>query len=268
MDYSAFERRGGNRFAPALAAVLLAASMSVCLLASCGDDRSEEGNPSTASDAQDGNFEPLSGDPLAQECDDSDGAKYEKPVIYLYPQYETDASVSLSISGSVSCSYPAFSCESDEAGIAGGTWDVRACPDGTLVDAGTGREYGYLFWDGDVDGDFDLSHGFCVAGADTAAFLEDALARLGLTDKEAADFVTYWLPRMQDNPYNLVSFQGKAYVDVARLSVDPQPDTVIRVFMVWQPLDAPVEVVPQTLDAPERTGFTVVEWGGTELPAL
>ena len=35
--------------------------------------------------------------------------------------------------------------------------------------------------------------------------------------------------------------------------------------MTFKPLDQPVDIEPQTLTAPERTGFTVVEWGGSEL---
>ena len=50
------------------------------------------------------------------------------------------------------------------------------------------------------------------------------------------------------------------------LRVEPQPDTVIRVFMAWKPLPAPVEVAPQHLpQGPERRGFTLVEWGGAQL---
>ena len=40
---------------------------------------------------------------------------------------------------------------------------------------------------------------------------------------------------------------------------------LIRVFMAWQGLEAPVEVRPQTLTPTPRTGFTVVEWGGAEV---
>ena len=102
-----------------------------------------------------------------------------------------------------------------------------------------------------------------MAGADTAAFLEQALAQLGLNAAEANEFIIYWLPQMQDNAYNLIAFQQEAYTDQARLTVTPEPDTVLRVFMAWRPLEEPVEVPPQVLDAPERQGFTVVEWGGS-----
>ena len=104
-----------------------------------------------------------------------------------------------------------------------------------------------------------------MAGADTAAFLENALARLGLTEREANEFIIYWLPRMEGNPYNLISFQTDAYTDAAELTIAPAPDTLIRVFMAWKGLDQPVEVPAQELTTPERTGFTAVEWGGAEL---
>ena len=70
---------------------------------------------------------------------------------------------------------------------------------------------------------------------------------------------------MQDNAYNLISFQTTAYTENAKLTVTPEPDTVIRVFMAYKPLDGYVEIAPQTLVAPERNGFTVVEWGGAEV---
>ena len=142
---------------------------------------------------------------------------------------------------------------------------MTARPDGTLTDPLTGREYYCLFWEGVTDTEYDFSTGFCVAGADTATFLEGALADLGLTEKEANEFIIYWLPKMEGNAYNLISFQQEAYTDNAVLTIDPAPDTLIRVFMAWKGLDQPVEVEPQSLSAPERTGFTAVEWGGTEI---
>ncbi|MBQ3215159.1 MAG: hypothetical protein IJB11_03475 [Oscillospiraceae bacterium] len=70
---------------------------------------------------------------------------------------------------------------------------------------------------------------------------------------------------MQNNPYNIISFQTDAYTDSAKLDIQPRPDTMIRVFMAWQASDAPVTLEPQSFSAPERSGFTVVEWGGSEI---
>ena len=95
--------------------------------------------------------------------------------------------------------------------------------------------------------------------------LEKALAELGLTRREANEFIVYWLPLMEKNNYNVISFQTKTYEENAKLFIDPKPDTMIRIFMTWYGSKKPVEVSPQTLSAPERDGFVVVEWGGSEV---
>ena len=178
-----------------------------------------------------------------------------KPVVYLYPEEETQVSVTLELDGTFTSTYPDY----------GEGWTVTAQPDGTLTDPETGRTYYCLFWEGIIDRQFDLSAGFCVAGEDTAAFLEEALSQLGLTRREANEFIVYWLPQMEENPYNLIAFQSDAYTEAARLTITPTPDTVLRVFMAWKPLEEPVELPPQELAGPERSGFTVVEWGGCQV---
>lgn len=177
-----------------------------------------------------------------------------KPVIYLYPETETQVSVALDYDGQLTCTYPKYD----------NGWTVTAAPDGTLTDT-AGQTYNYLYWEGVTDTEYDFSQGFCVPGAQTAAFLEEALAALGLTRREANEFIIYWLPMMEHNPYNLIAFQQEAYTGSARLNVTPAPDTLLRVFMAWQPLEEPVEIAPQPLTAPARQGFTAVEWGGTEV---
>lgn len=179
----------------------------------------------------------------------------EKPVIYLYPEQEQEISVRLNYDGKLTCTYPEYD----------NGWNVTAAPDGTITDE-NGQEYNYLYWEGSSEQEYDFSEGFCVAGENTAEFLEDALVRLGLTRREANEFIVYWLPRMEQNEYNLISFQSEAYTDHACLSIQPEPDTVIRVFMAYKPLDHYQEIPEQSLSAPERSGFTVVEWGGSELP--
>ena len=79
------------------------------------------------------------------------------------------------------------------------------------------------------------------------------------------EFIVYWLPLMEQNLYNVISFQNDIYTDAARLTVNPTPNTLIRVFMAWQGTDTYMELPKQELVAPERKGFTVVEWGGTEI---
>lgn len=180
-----------------------------------------------------------------------------KPVIYLYPEKETDVNVKLDYYGKLTTTYPAYKS----------SWKVKAFPDGHLVNSTDNKEYSYLFWEGvDKDATYDLSKGFVIKGSDTAGFLQDKLSKLGLTPKEYNEFIVYWLPKMQDNEYNLIHFASKEeYDDRARLNISPEPDSMLRVFMVYKALDNEVDVAPQQLETFERKGFSVVEWGGSEV---
>ena len=179
----------------------------------------------------------------------------DKPVIYLYPETPTEVSVKLTLDGQLTCTYPAY----DKG------WDnFTAYPDGTLVFP-DGKEYYCLYWEGIQNVEYDFTKGFCVKGSDTAAFLEWALAEQGLTPREANEFIIYWLPRMEQNPYNVISFQTESYTEGAVLEIDPNPDSLLRVFMAYYPSDEAVEIEAQAFTSFERVGFAVVEWGGSEL---
>ncbi|MBR5284731.1 MAG: hypothetical protein IKU27_06775 [Clostridia bacterium] len=181
-------------------------------------------------------------------------AKEAKPVIYLYPEEETEVTVKLDYTGELTVTYPEYK----------DGWTVTAMPDGSLYDA-DGIEYSYLFWEGESDIEYDLSKGFCVAGEDTADFLREKLSYMGLTPREYNEFIVYWLPYLQENEYNLITFQGAAYTEAAGLEITPEPDNILRVFMVYEPLDEHVNIEPQELPVLTREGFTVVEWGGRRL---
>lgn len=184
----------------------------------------------------------------------------KKPVIYLYPERDNTAvTVDVDIKGEFLALDPKFNRLNG--------WSVIADKNGTItLDE---RTYQYLFWEADLDMSLDMYSGFCIKGSETKAFFESTLSQLGLNAEEIADYTEYWLPRMQDNPYNVISFQGSNYTKAAQLTVEPKPDTLIRVLMAWAPSDHYVKIQPQVLeDAPTRTGFTVVEWGGGELETL
>ena len=108
--------------------------------------------------------------------------------------------------------------------------------------------------------------GFVVKGEDTIPFLEEKLAILGLTDKEAEEFIVYWLPKLEANAYNYIKFASSEEINRNMpLEMNPNPDTLIRVLMIYKGLENPIEVQEQQLKTPERTGFVAVEWGGTEI---
>lgn len=178
-----------------------------------------------------------------------------KPVIYLYPTEKTDISVKLNYQGNLTHTYPQY----PENG-----WKVTAEPTGTLWDE-KGMEYYALFWEGIPTKPIVPKDGFIVAGNETATFLEEKLAYLGLNRREANEFIMFWLPQMENNPYNLIHFAGQTYEEQVPLEITPQPETTIRVMMLMQPLQAKINFPEQDLTPLKKTrsGFTVVEWGGS-----
>lgn len=181
----------------------------------------------------------------------------KKPVIYLYPVQETDVHLELELTESdLHTTYPKYD----------NGWDVTAYPDGTLVNKADGSHHRSLFWDSEnCRTRFDFSEGFCVAGCDTERFLKETLTFMGLNENEMNEFIVYWLPLTEHNAYNLISFQGSAYTDTAKLNITPAPDSECRIFMAYIPLEEAVQIRPQQLEAFERTGFAVIEWGGAEV---
>lgn len=179
-----------------------------------------------------------------------------KPVIYLYPTMQQKVTVKLDYLGKLTTTYPDYK----------DGWQVIANPSGKIVNIEDNKEYSYLFWEGKTEKtNWDLSKGYVVQGKDTKNFLQNKLAQIGLTSSEYNEFIVYWLPFMADNKYNLITFQNQVYENIAKLNISPKPDSLLRVFMVFKPLKKPVSIEKPEVNTFERKGFTVVEWGGTEI---
>ncbi len=96
--------------------------------------------------------------------------------------------------------------------------------------------------------------------------MEKAAARFALSDRERTDFVTYWLPHLEQNKHSVIQFLTEAeYERHARMEIIPKPDSVIRLFMIFRAAEAPVPTGNPELELRRREGFTVVEWGGCNL---
>jgi hypothetical protein len=182
-----------------------------------------------------------------------------KPVIYLYPEQETKVKVELELTdGKLTTTYPVYE----------NFWEVTAKLNGELTD-NRGKKYSYLYWEGKHQ--FKSSHysydeGFIVPGDSLIPFFESVFPAMGLTYKEYNDLIVYWLPRMSENKYNFIHFRiNEDYDAVAKINVTPKPDTQLRVFMEYQPIDAPFEIKKQVINKTERKGFVLVEWGGSEI---
>jgi len=180
-----------------------------------------------------------------------------KPVIYLYPKETMDISVQLNIKNSkFTTIYPKFNGKN--------TWNVRAKPNGDILIKD--KTYPYLFWEAESYAAQETNEGFIVSEENAEKFLEEKLELLGLNEKEKTDFITYWLPVLLRNKLSLCSFQSKKFFDNFELNITPKPDSLIRVFLTIKKLDTPINIKEQKLVSNERKGYTVIEWGGSELP--
>ncbi|KAH0795028.1 Ubiquitin family protein [Histomonas meleagridis] len=187
-----------------------------------------------------------------------------KPVIYIYPKERIDVNVKVNIKGKFTCTYPKYNTETG--------WNVSVNENGTMTnkDNPNSIQYDSLFWECLFDDEvqFMFDEGFIVTKESAATFLEEKLLYLGLRGKELTGFIQFWLPKIQRSNRTMVKFLSKEYEEVAKLDVTPRPDCVIRVFMIMMNLcDGcnAVELKEQNLETlhKERSGYTVVEWGGT-----
>ncbi len=172
-------------------------------------------------------------------------------MIYLYPTETTP--VTVSVDASVTKSEPEY----------GDGWSVIAHPDGSLVNT-DGKSYTSLFWEGLGNGTYPvIDSGFVVPQEDMEQTLWNHLEKLGLNSQEAKEFMEFWLPHMPNSPYVRLTWFGTRQMNVlAPLRIVPKPDTMIRLFLDFEGLEEPINLPSQTLSAPARNGFTVVEWGG------
>lgn len=197
----------------------------------------------------------------------------DKPILYLYPEAETEVGVRLGRPEALTVTYPEYR----------DGWRVLARPDGSLVDLGSGRDLYALYWENQRAAEqYQPRSGFVVRGEDAAAFLEEKLAILGLNAREAEEFIVYWLPKLEKNAYNFVYFATAEEIE-REMPIEVEGarvDTEIRVRMVYQGfeseaglldgfrgiLDENGQIPEEKLTpAPAREGFVLVEWGGTEL---
>ncbi|MBP9761116.1 MAG: hypothetical protein KBD15_02665 [Candidatus Magasanikbacteria bacterium] len=181
-------------------------------------------------------------------------AECGKPVVYLYPQKTTAVNVQVAPNGGFTTTIPEY----PENG-----WNVVAEPNGTLTYSLDGKTYPYLFWEGHANGFGFPEQGFVFAKDTVPTEMRELLYKTGLNKQETEDFMEFWQERMMVKPYVFVTFAQQAdFERGAPLTITPKPDTTIRVFMSFTPLDTWKDVQPLRIATPKRHGFTAVEWGG------
>lgn len=190
---------------------------------------------------------------------DSNNIIIKKPVIYLYPKEKIDITLQIDFRGKLLTTFPKYDNE----------WKVTAFPDGKILDKKSNRYYTSLFWDGEIkfpQEHYNYQSGFEVSKNDLTEFLIEKLEILGLNTFETNDFIQYWLPILEKNQTNFIHFLVNEDYNVISLNnIFPKPDTQIRIFMEFYKLENKTNLPEQKLERKIRDGFTVVEWGGSDV---
>ena len=183
--------------------------------------------------------------------------KAAKPIIYIYPTEEMELSIELGKPETLLVSYPKYDKK----------WIVKSKPTGELVDLNSGKKLYSLYYENNINRNIKVENeGFVIEGEKTAEFLDEKLEIMGLNYKEREEFIIYWLPKLEANKYNYIRFMTKEEIeDNMPLTFSIQPDTLIRINMIFKGLNKPIKVEEQKIEKVERTGFTIVEWGATEI---
>ena len=177
---------------------------------------------------------------------------YAKPVLYLYPEKDTNVEVTFDNKDNLTTTYPKYK----------DSWKVLAKSNGDLYDE-SGKYYYGLYWEEDLNHKVDFTSGFYVEKDEAIEFLEEKLTTLGFNDKERNEFIMYWLPILEKNGKNLVYFElTEERNTYNKLNITPSPDSILRVAIHVKKVDRKVNIKEENLPTFERKGFTAVEWGG------
>lgn len=175
----------------------------------------------------------------------------DKPILYLYPEEETEVSVRFAHPELLTTTYPKYNDE----------WKVVAQSNGDLRDINGNYYYG-LYWE-EQEAYKEFNDGFYVEKDDAIEFLEEKLEALGLNDRERNEFIMYWLPILEKNEKSFVHFEFTEELQAENaLVISPAPDSLLRINMTVQKVNANPNLPEQELPSFERKGFAVVEWGG------
>ncbi|RXW11895.1 hypothetical protein EST38_g13961 [Candolleomyces aberdarensis] len=264
----------------------------------------------------------LADDPTLAACGIQSGAMIHlvlrqrggKPVIYLYPPSATRVSTKLSLvpEWEFSAIYPVVPAKTTPQGQEL-EWVVDASPNGTLKEVNTDLEVSYLYWEAEtnthnllspppspsliptsnVDETFvpnratlNAKNSVLLEVKKITPYLDTSLKALGLHVEARTSFITYWLPSILKHKHVALRFLPQsAYERAAPLNLDPTPDVVARIFMLFKGVEE--EDLEIWAEASEKTRiavdfwkdvvgvdvdrlqdaslFRVIEWGGMEV---
>lgn len=170
----------------------------------------------------------------------------DKPNLYLYPTEPTALAVQIPAWRKITVADPRYPVEG---------WRVRAWPDGLLQTAAGPR--GYLFYELLFDPDrFQTEQGWCAAGHQAQASIEEAMEAMGFLPNELADFAEGWDADFPEAAWVTVYPQTEG---LSELLISPPPEHLLRVWFLVA--DGCAAVQEPELRAVPREGYHAAEWG-------
>ncbi|KIO32154.1 hypothetical protein M407DRAFT_18959 [Tulasnella calospora MUT 4182] len=176
-------------------------------------------------------------------------------------------------------------------------WNVVAHPSGMMSVEGSPTEVAYIFWEAETESSNDLpdsppmsrsaspllearhetlrprtgfvpGHTRCsphdsvvLSVHDLPPYLEKALLALGLHTEARTSFITYWLPSFLKHEHLALRFVPQVDFEAsAPLDIEPKPDVVTRVFMLFEGI--PTDRLAEWEEARERSSADVEMWKG------
>lgn len=175
-----------------------------------------------------------------------------KPILYLYPNKDMYISIKLENDNNIITSYPKYN----------NGWNVLVDKNGLIHY--NNRDYYALYWDEYNNNQVDFREGFYVTKDESLKFLEEKLDLIGLNNREANEFIMYWLPILESNEQSLVYFELTDERELNnKLIINPKPDSMLRINMHIKKVYNKIDIKNQELKTFKRYGFTAIEWGGT-----
>ncbi|KAH6904680.1 hypothetical protein BKA70DRAFT_1403189 [Coprinopsis sp. MPI-PUGE-AT-0042] len=233
--------------------------------------------------------------------------KGAKPVIYICPpagrSIEAQVNLSLVPEWEFSAIYPVVPAKATPAKGQAVSWTVVTLPDGNLRQTQTGLNVSYLYWEADTTAvglwsppasllangtgqdietfipnrpSLHVSNSVLFSLQELMPYLDKALLALGLnTEARTSNHKNVAMRFLPQEAY------GKA----APLDVQPKPDVVARIFMLFQGIEdadlqkwggaskraeEPVELWAEVVGIDkarvlDQSAFRVIEWGGMEV---
>lgn len=176
-----------------------------------------------------------------------------KPNIYIYGADGQTVRVIMRTPGLIVKSIPEYDMASG--------WQVQARNDGLLTDA-AGDSYDFLFYESMTERTlFSKEEGFYLSAQNRAAQWKDILSAYGFSEQEISDFIEFWDAKLEKKDYIMYPQYTETVDEAMPVEIIPAPEHLIRMWFGFELYGGQqyqeAEILPF-----DRTGYTVVEWGG------